>query len=246
MKWEEPEWFVELDSTNVALAAISKNPEMAKDGRVVAARSQTSGKGRLGRSWFSQPGRDLTFSFLLCGDVSFEHAASLPMVVSLAVAELIESYGINANTKWPNDLYVTEHKICGILTERITKENVVVGVGLNVNMDEVSTKSIPSPATSLFIETGKTYEVEHILNELLTCLGPWIDRWRVEAFSSIRNPWLHRCLHMGKRVSVGEGVGKKEGTAIGLGDAGQLLIRQATGELLEIWAGDLNVKWPKI
>ena len=246
VKWEKPEWHAELASTNSTLAAISQTPERAADGCVVAAHSQTNGRGRLGRTWCSQPGRDLTFSFLLRGTVSFRHVASLPMAVSLAVAEYVQKYGLYATTKWPNDLHVEGHKICGILAERMTGDNIVVGVGLNVNMDAPSAQLITCPATSMFIETGETYEIKQILNELLPCLGLWIDRWRLGGFLSIREPWTNRCLHMGKHVSVGEGKDKKEGLAIGFGDAGQLLLRQSTGEVLEVWAGDLNATQPNI
>ncbi|MEE3234281.1 MAG: biotin--[acetyl-CoA-carboxylase] ligase [Candidatus Latescibacterota bacterium] len=246
MKWQKPEWHTELASTNSTLAAISQKPLFATDGYVIAAHSQTSGRGRLGRTWCSQPGRDLTFSFLLRGKVSFRHVVSLPMAVSLAVAEFVQKYGVDATTKWPNDLLVEGHKICGILAERITKDDIVVGVGLNVNMDSHSAQLIPCQATSMFIETGVTYEVKQILNELLPCLGLWIDRWRLDGFLSVREPWTNRCLHMGKHVSVGEGAEKKEGLAISLGDAGQLLLRQSTGEVLEVWAGDLNAIRPNI
>tara|TARA_B100000579_G_C22825984_1_gene853159 strand:+ start:64 stop:801 length:738 start_codon:yes stop_codon:yes gene_type:complete len=239
VKWEKPDWRAELASTNTTLASIAKIPERAKDGYILAAHSQTHGKGRLGRNWCSQPGLDLTFSFLLKGAITFRHLASLPMAVSLAVAETLQDYGITANTKWPNDLLVVEHKICGILAERITQDSIVVGVGLNVNMDLESAKLISRPATSIFIETGINYDVEHVLDKLLFNMSIWVDRWRADGFLSVKDPWINRCLHMGKMVSVGESK-EKEGEVVGLGDVGQLLIRQSTGEVLEVWAGDLN------
>ena len=131
--------------------ALHKVPE----GTVVVAEVQTSGRGRLGREWFSPKG-GLWFSVVLRPKTEASEAAKLVFAASLAVADALGEFcGLHAETKWPNDVLVKGKKICGILAEiNSTGKNVnyaVVGVGLNANfkVKEALPKEVVETATSI-------------------------------------------------------------------------------------------------
>ena len=134
MKFSKPEWHAQLSSTNTVISQRLREGEPLPDGFVLAAHEQTAGRGRLGRSWQSKVGHNLTFSFLIHRINDLSQMMSLPMAVAIAVAVVMEQYGVEVQTKWPNDLLIKKRKICGILAERFQMDAIVVGIGINVNM----------------------------------------------------------------------------------------------------------------
>lgn len=136
-------------------------------GTLVWADSQTSGRGQRGNSWESEPGANLTFSFTVAPtDLRMDRAFALSEAVSLAVVETLGETGVAARIKWPNDIYVGERKICGILIENTVRADgrvslSVVGVGLNVNQ-RIFTGDAPNPV-SLVQLTGSRHDREALL-----------------------------------------------------------------------------------
>ena len=237
MEFAAPEWHAELPSTNTELLrrAVSDRPPVA--GTVLAVQRQTAGRGRYERSWIS--GRDLTFSLLLRPDSAPARTLSLPMAVALGVCDLLQHYGLTAQTKWPNDVLIAGRKICGILSERAA-DAVVVGVGLNVNMDAAEAAALDKPATSLKLETTVEHRVEEVLEDLLERLPRWIDRWEQDGFEALRQDFSARCYNLGRQVLVAEGRDEPtQGLLTGFGAEGQLLLLR-DGRRLEVWAGDLS------
>ncbi len=161
-------WLDSIDSTNSE--ALRRLPELS-DGTVLAAREQTAGRGQRGNTWFSAPGENLTFTIVLKDlPLGASKAVRLNYMTSVAVATYLESHGVEAAIKWPNDIYVNGKKICGMLIENVlgTRGEVkasVVGIGINVNQ-----QAFPqlANATSLSLCTGKTYEPEAELGKFLS------------------------------------------------------------------------------
>lgn len=132
---------------------------------------QTAGRGQAGNSWESEEGKNLTFSVLLhTDDIPPERQFVLSMVVPLAMVRVLnrlcpaaEPYTI----KWPNDIYVGDRKLAGILIENILGENryAIVGVGLNVNQTRFVSPA-PNP-TSLALETGREWDRETLLEAMV-------------------------------------------------------------------------------
>ncbi|MCR4289128.1 MAG: biotin--[acetyl-CoA-carboxylase] ligase [Candidatus Scalindua sp.] len=245
MKFLDPEWHDKLSSTNTILMDWLKDGMVIPSGFVLAAVEQTAGHGRRNRHWISHPGQDLTFSFLLRTKHDIPGIASLPMSVALGAASALDTFGMVTKTKWPNDLLVRESKIGGILCQksniRYAQEYaIIVGIGINVNMQETDAASMDKPATSLLIETGKMYPIKEVLDILLEMLPDWIDRWEVGGFPSIREEWIARCCHMGKHVTIGEGKDQKSGILEGFGNKGQILLRGDDGQVRDVWAGDVE------
>lgn len=160
-------WYPKLDSTNSeALRQLGALENMT----VLAAREQTAGRGQRGNSWFSEPGKNLTFSIVCKWQPGWLKAADahwLNYVISEAVALFLSSYDIHCKIKWPNDIYVGGKKICGILIENALQEgwvaSSVVGVGLNVNQREFPQLA---NATSLWCCLGQELDLEEALPKL--------------------------------------------------------------------------------
>lgn len=244
MRFKQPIWFDLLPSTNSYLRQMLEKDPSLSDGTVIAARSQVQGRGRSGRSWENFPNQNLTFSWLLKTDVEISNLPTLPLVVGMAVANVLKKLNLPCRVKWPNDVLVGGKKICGILAEyiRLPAEDLtaaIVGVGLNVNIDQVSAEKIDRPATSIFIETGQKMDVENVLGLLLDELSAWIEKWKDGGFSAIREEWIDLCDNIGTEISVLTADGKTQtGIFEDIGQNGQVLLR--AGNLLkEIWAGDI-------
>ena len=126
------------DSTNRVAMEMAENG--APHGTVVVADAQTAGRGRMGRRWVSPAGKNLYVSLLLRPSVPTVEAPLLALVAGVALADAVEAVDVPASLKWPNDLYCGGRKAAGILAEMASDpdgvRHVVIGVGLNVNMEE--------------------------------------------------------------------------------------------------------------
>ncbi|MBR4775115.1 MAG: biotin--[Bacteroidales bacterium] len=133
-----PIWINKVDSTNSE--ALRRLPSLPS-GTVLAAREQTAGRGQRGNTWFSEPGKNLTFSVVLKSlDLPAAEAFRLNCLCSVAVSDFLASYGVSSSVKWPNDIYVAGRKICGMLLENGLADGSVaysvMGIGINVNQTE--------------------------------------------------------------------------------------------------------------
>ena len=240
MEFSPPEWHQTLTSTNQVLLQRLAAGEDLPEGFVLAAYEQTAGRGRYQRRWLSQAKRDLTFTFLLCPEAQGDRLASLSLAVALGVRAALAAFGVGSRTKWPNDLLVDDSKICGILAERAGR-NLVIGIGLNVNMDEATAARIDRPVTSIYLQTGVAYAVETVLDALLNALPAWLDRWEESGFAALQQEWTVACQGLGQPVAVGEGNHRRQGVLYGFGHAGQLLLKNKKDQIEEIWAGDVDL-----
>lgn len=244
MKFLDIQWYDRLPSTNSALMECLSLGEILPSGFVIAAREQTAGRGRYNRRWVAEAGQNLTFSFVYVTSASVEYLSSLPMAITLGLVDMLRTYGIEAQVKWPNDVFIEGGKVCGMLLERSEIQHkdgtaIVVGIGLNVNMNGTAAALINRPATSMRIETGREFEVAEVLNRVLEFLPRWLDRWEKGGFPALREAWLDRCVLLGQPIRVGEGASLKTGVLEGFGTCGQLKLRSEDGSVQEIWAGDV-------
>ena len=159
-------WFGVLDSTN---SELRRRLEGLDNLSVVAARRQTAGRGQGDHTWTSSPGRNLTFSILLrFPSLPASDILVITCIITLAIRDLLLDEGVEARIKWPNDIWVGDRKICGILIENIMDGDSVarsiVGVGLNLNQTSWP-EDIPNPV-SLKLLTGKVYSSKRVLRRL--------------------------------------------------------------------------------
>ncbi len=210
-------------STNtVASDLVASQP--ANEGTIVIADHQLAGRGQRGNSWESEPGSNLTFSVILCP--SFLHPRQqfeLTVITSVAVAVTLEKFGLDeVCIKWPNDIYVGNKKIAGILIENTIKASViessVVGVGVNVNQQNFTTES----ATSIKLLKGKEIEKDLLLVELSAHLEAYYLQLRAGKIEELRSLYLAKMLGMGKQRSFSDTGGTFFGTVAGVDGDGRL------------------------
>lgn len=156
-------WIEETGSTN---SAVLEYGPATEEGVILATHSQTRGRGQKGNSWESEAGKNLSFSAMWRPN-SFpaRNQFSISEVVALAVVDLLAGIGIESKVKWPNDVYVGNKKICGILIEHsvvgMDLDRTVAGVGININQQQfISDAPNPVSATQL---TGRVYDLESLL-----------------------------------------------------------------------------------
>jgi len=232
------QWYERLPSTNTFLKErLVLEPALA-DGTIDAAREQMQGRGRRDREWISSANENLTFSLFVRTASNPWNIPSASMAAAIAVAELLEAEGVRATLKWPNDVLVGGKKICGILSEGVSG-GVIIGVGLNVNME--SAGHIDQPATSLLIETGERRGVDDLLEKLLPILSTRLNDWAEGGFSKLRKQWEANVPNLGKPVTVRDGETMKTGLLKGFGENGEMLLQEQSGAVTPVWAGDLSI-----
>jgi len=239
----------EVDSTNRLLADLARAG--ASHGTVVAAESQTAGRGRLGRPWVSPPGVNLYASILLTPATTSSALTWIPLLAAVAVVRAIKALiGLSLEVKWPNDVLASRdgegRKLAGILVEAISSDQagekaVAVGIGINVNMPaEAFPEDLRSSATSLLIETGHPIERAPLLAALLGEVECLYDELCEHGPGAIAINYRSLCGTLGRQVRIElAGSGQVEGTAEGLAPDGALRLRIGEGKILEIRAGDV-------
>jgi BirA family biotin operon repressor/biotin-[acetyl-CoA-carboxylase] ligase len=158
-----------LSSTNTEASQLLRSGEYT-EGTVIFADYQSAGKGQPGNRWESEEGKNLLFSVILYPQsVSPEDQFLISMCLSLGICDFLDNHIRGAKIKWPNDIYIKDDKIAGILIENSitgsTIENTIAGIGLNINQEDFGSM-LPRPV-SLKIATGKEYEINICLIELL-------------------------------------------------------------------------------
>lgn len=154
-----------VDSTNNYAFKLAEKGE--REITVVKADVQTQGRGRKNKSWFSPKDKGIYASFILRPSNSPQKTVLLPLIFSLGVSKVLSDI-VEAKIKWPNDVMVGDKKIAGILAEargdKQRIEFVVVGCGVNINAKK---EDIPSSATSLYLETTNTYNLEELFKKFI-------------------------------------------------------------------------------
>ena len=236
LPWTDMVCLAVTDSTNRVAMEMAEN--YAPHGTVVVADAQTAGRGRMGRRWVSPAGKNLYVSLLLRPPVPAVDATRLALVAGVALADAVEAVGVPASLKWPNDLYCGGRKAAGILAEMASDpdgvRHVVIGVGLNVNMEEADfPPDLRGAATSLRIRAGRTFRRADVLARLLDAFGTRYAEFIGGGFASLRDGWDRRDFLRGRRVLLRRQGGEGWGTADGLDAAGALRFHPDGGPAIE-------------
>lgn len=239
--WTSVEVVRQTGSTNADLLRRG-GPE----GQVLVAEEQTAGRGRMGRSWVSQPGAALTFSFLLRPTtVPPARRGWLPLLTGVAAVAAVRGVaGLDATLKWPNDVLIGDRKLAGILAEQ-SGDFVVTGVGLNV---ATAPDALPSGAgglrgTSLAIE-GADVSREVLLAEILRQLERWYLAFREDPSperAGLLAEYRRLCGTLGRTVRVELPGGRiMSGLAEDIDGDGRLLVRERGAPApIPVSAGDV-------
>ena len=214
----------------------------APDQTLVWARSQSSGRGRLGRTWVSPEGNLYTTAILDRG-LPLGRLQELSFVASLAVHDTVSGLLPDADLvlKWPNDVLLGGAKISGILTEtRVRGDHVVALLGVGINLAHAP-DGARYPTTALADHLAAPLSVEGLLDLYLKALSARYTLWCSDGFAPIRAAWAARSRWIGQRVSVENGEQKIVGRYDGIEADGSMIVVGDGGEKQRISAGDVRL-----
>lgn len=236
-----------IDSTNARAKELAQGG--ALHGTLVIAEEQTSGRGRLGRSWISLAGMGIWMSLILRPSFLPRYASRITVITALAVADAISKVTrLRADIKWPNDIIINSRKVCGILTEiqadPDTIEYLVTGIGLNVNTpQDAFPEDLSRSASSLYIESGVKVERNILLARILDSFeGIYNTYEETGNFTDIMNDYKAKCITLNKRVKVFGRTEEFVGRAFDLTDNCELIVQQDDGSLRTVLSGDVSVR----
>lgn len=189
-----------VDSTN-NFAAKLINDGIAEHGSVILAENQTDGRGQRGSEWQSQKAKNLLTSFIFKFEtLDPEFLFRINAFVSIALIDFLDSYGIDAQIKWPNDIMVNSNKICGILVENKLAGNAlaysIAGFGLNVNQIEFDRLN---NVTSMFLEKHQEFDLDTLWLSIIS----FFQKWEVFITSKHRAENLH-AMYQNNLFGLGE------------------------------------------
>jgi BirA family transcriptional regulator, biotin operon repressor / biotin---[acetyl-CoA-carboxylase] ligase len=219
-----------VDSTNkYAHELISKiNPI---EGTVIRAEEQYAGRGQFGSEWESKPGENITISIILCPKfLLVKHQFYLNAAIALGVYDFVNELCPSAalSIKWPNDMYIGDKKVAGLLIENILRgiylDKTIVGIGININQS-VFDPNLPNP-TSLCLETQKKFEINDLLLQLYAHLERQYFRLQKGSLTEILQDY-HKCLfgtNLNRKYKLSDG-SIIEAEIVGVEENGRLLVK---------------------
>ena len=238
-------YFPELESTNIAAKEKALHrAEGMSEGTLIIAERQSAGKGRLGREWFS-PAGGIWLSIILYPQLSPSYISRITLMTAVATVKALENYTlIKPKIKWPNDILINEKKVCGILTEMSAELDiinwVVVGIGVNVNIDHQRfPEDIQANTISLKEVSGEEVLRVKLAQTFLQEFEKYYEKLKRKEFSSILKEWKLYSHTLGKKIRVDMGERIITGEAIDINEEGALILKKEDGELIKIISGTI-------
>ncbi len=228
-----------VDSTNSYASELLRQIELS-EGSLIYSFEQLNGRGQRGNAWESEPLKNVALSLVLYPKfLSVEQQFMLTKITSLAVADLMAEMletcdkPKKVNIKWPNDIYVNEKKIAGILIENGLRETViqtsVVGIGINVNQLKFNVEN----ATSLALLSEKEFELMEVLNRLCEFFEARYLQLKSNKLESIDNSYFERLYKLNEWANYRSEETMFEGKIVGVSKIGKLRVELRSGEVKE-------------
>jgi len=234
----------EIDSTNNLVKKYLLNG--AEEGLVVIAESQTKGRGRLGRTWYSPSKVGIYLSVLLKPQFAPDHSSIFTILAGVAAVLTINEFSHQrASLKWPNDIVISKQKVSGLLCElvqnRIEPNGLIIGIGINVNhLPEQFPENLKNSATSLRIVNGLSVDRLTIIQSFLMNLDREYQTYLTKGKQSMIEKWRLNTDLFGKKISIKRGSTIISGIAKRLNDAGQLVLSQENGSEEAFESGEIT------
>jgi BirA family biotin operon repressor/biotin-[acetyl-CoA-carboxylase] ligase len=235
----------QTDSTQTVARELAENG--AREGTVVIAEQQSSGRGRMGRKWHSPPGKGIWMSIVLKPRIPIQLAPQLTLLAAVALSRSIKRIaGVNVGIKWPNDLLIGGKKVCGILMESNAEDErlqyVIAGIGISVNLTEQDyPESLREIATSLRMASGQQISREQLLVDFFQEFEHLYNVFHDEGFSPIRTMWEANSISLHHPIRVTTAKGVVEGTAEAIDEFGALIVALPEGTVVKIYSGDVQL-----
>ncbi len=235
-----------VTSTNTVLKEYAAKGEA--EGKLLIAEEQTSGRGRLGRSFFSPANTGIYMSVLLRPKLTVEDSLFITTAAAVAVARAIETItGVRAEIKWVNDIFCSGKKVCGILTEAGIDfesgglEYAVLGIGINVaRPGEGFPSELEDIITGVFGKGQYGSDVRsRLIAEVMNIFWDYYDNISRKTFLK---EYRERSFLLGKEVNVITGNSTKQAVALDIDDDARLVVKMADGEIKALSSGEVSVK----
>jgi BirA family transcriptional regulator, biotin operon repressor / biotin---[acetyl-CoA-carboxylase] ligase len=212
----------------------------AASGTIVGAEEQTSGVGRYGRHWHSEPSAGLYVSMVLRYPFTPDAQPLVTLALGLATADaILKATDLACDLRWPNDVLVQSKKCAGILTQQ-EGSAIIAGIGINVNHSEFPDE-LSAIATSLRIASGRLQSRERLLVELVASVDSFCTLLQKDGKVPIIDMFSRASSFVaGRRVTVDQGEFVLQGTTAGLNESGFLLLRDDAGKQNVIIAGGVR------
>lgn len=222
------EHYDQIESTQTL--AIKRAQEGCDEGLVIIAEKQIAGRGRRARHWDSNHDKGVWLSLVLRPDIIPIQSPQLTLLTATVLLDVIEEITqLKPEVKWPNDILINGKKVAGILTQAQAEHDqvhyAVIGIGLNVNQEKNElTDPIKHSATSLKIETSKSYSKQLVIQTILNRFEEVYFNYLKDGFKSIKTKWLKSAYRLGERLEYSINDEVKSGVFIDLSDDGCLII----------------------
>jgi BirA family biotin operon repressor/biotin-[acetyl-CoA-carboxylase] ligase len=225
-------FYKSLPSTNTHAYHLLKT-EKLQEGTIVYTNFQSAGRGQKGNKWESDDGKNLLISIVLHPSIIKPTRQFLiSMTFSLGLCDFLKRYIHSCSIKWPNDIYVSNDKIAGILIENSIMEekieSTIAGIGLNINQVKFS-YDLPNPV-SLSQLTGSRYELSTCLDQLASDLDKRYQQLLAEDFSLIKKDYISQLYRLNEWSAYRDETGSFTGQIISVSDNGRLMIERENGK----------------
>ncbi|MCC3376492.1 biotin--[acetyl-CoA-carboxylase] ligase [Cohnella sp. REN36] len=218
----------------------------APEGTLVVAERQDQGRGRMGRSWISPPGKGVSMSLLLRPDVPLPLAPQLTLLSAVALCRSLSRItGLRIGIKWPNDLQVEGRKISGILLESAAEDEriryVAVGLGIAVNLEEADyPEELREKAVSLRMAAGRAFDRAALIGEVLLEFERLYDLYREQGFEPIRLLWEANAVTLNRTVTLYTAQGSFDGIPRELDASGGLRVELPDGSWRTVYSAEVG------
>jgi len=209
----------------------------------ITADEQTGGRGRLNRTWFSPKGVNIYLTYFFTADKKGGSLNNLAQVFALSIGKVLDQQGLKPQIKWPNDILINGKKIAGILCETVDLHDrfgVILGAGINVNMEQEMCAQIDQSATSLLVETGKPHEKTPLITALDTFFIKDYHLYRQEGFKPFYNSYNALLTRKGTPITIEQHGDSISGTLHSLNPDGRLNLLLPNGEIKTLSSGDIT------
>lgn len=236
--------YKEVTSTNIVAKDLAQ--KNFNDGTVIVSETQTSGTGRFNRKWQSPTG-GLWFSILLKPNLSPNDGSKITLIAVAAMVKTLKNLNVDCKIKWPNDIYINGKKICGILTTMNADmdkiNNLIVGIGLNVNIKKEDFHSDLDTATSLLIEKSMEFNKSEILASFLNSFeafySSFVDNCDLSEIISICKD---NSMLINKEATLVTLKGSEKVICLGIDDDGELIVKDSNENIKKVISGEITFK----
>ena len=236
--------YIFLETADSTLSYAAQRQAELQDMTMISAYEQLAGRGQRGNSWESEPGKNLTVA-LFCRPEAQGVPEGVPMAVrqfriseatALSVRDTLLRHGIEATLKWPNDIYIRNKKVCGMLIENILDRDLVgtsiIGIGINLNQTDFPPELV-NP-TSVFLASGEKHQPEDVLVEFMEIFHALLAQLAEnEGIEKLRNNYVSRLYRLGSTEKYCDSISGTyfSGKIKGISDEGLLLMEMPDNSL---------------